>query len=223
MGDQDVVEALSGPGCLEGGAVEAVRGEPSDDPQIGSIPANWTGIWRPVREGIRPTHRSTTDADSRLYRKGRGKEAKLSYMGHALMENRDGLVVDGLASRATGAAECLAGEVTVYRAPTRRAIELCRPGGFALQSAWATNSGKRMLRFPTNAAGIAIPEGLAASVDVIHPAADGRSAASGRNLKSGYWGGSRWSLPRGRLLHKRRPADWSTIPGSRDSLSLLHR
>ena len=34
------------------------------------------------------THRSTTDADSRLYRKGRGKEAKLSYMGHALMNVR---------------------------------------------------------------------------------------------------------------------------------------
>ena len=61
------------------------------------------------------THRSTTDADSRLYRKGRGKEAKLSYMGHALMENRNGLVVDGLASRATGSAECLAGEVMLIR------------------------------------------------------------------------------------------------------------
>ena len=46
------------------------------------------------------THRSTTDGDCRLYRKGRGKEARLSYMGHALMENRNGLVVDGLASRA---------------------------------------------------------------------------------------------------------------------------
>ena len=57
------------------------------------------------------THRSTTDDDCRLYRKGKGKEAKLSYMGHALMENRNGLVVDGLASRATGQAECLAGEV----------------------------------------------------------------------------------------------------------------
>ena len=61
------------------------------------------------------THRSTTDADSRLYRKGRGKETKLSYMGHALMENRNGLVVDGLASRATGSAECLAGEVMLIR------------------------------------------------------------------------------------------------------------
>ena len=61
------------------------------------------------------THRSTTDDDCRLYRKGKGKEAKLSYMGHALMENRNGLVVDGLASRATGQAECLAGEVMVMR------------------------------------------------------------------------------------------------------------
>ena len=61
------------------------------------------------------THRSTTDDDCRLYRKGRGKEAKLSYMGHALMENRNGLVVDGLASRATGQAEYLAGEVMVMR------------------------------------------------------------------------------------------------------------
>ena len=61
------------------------------------------------------THRSTTDDDCRLYRKGKGKEAKLSYMGHALMENRNGLVVDGLASRATGQSECLAGEVMVMR------------------------------------------------------------------------------------------------------------
>ncbi len=61
------------------------------------------------------THRSTTDDDCRLYRKGKGKEAKLSYIGHALMENRNGLVVDGLASRATGQAECLAGEVMVMR------------------------------------------------------------------------------------------------------------
>ena len=63
-------------------------------------------------EGSKRWNQSTrTDADSRLYRKGQGKEAKLSYMGHALMENRNGLVVDGLANRATGPADCLAGEV----------------------------------------------------------------------------------------------------------------
>ena len=40
------------------------------------------------------THASTTDPDARLYRKGAGREAKLCFIGHALMENRNGLVVD---------------------------------------------------------------------------------------------------------------------------------
>ena len=41
------------------------------------------------------THASTTDPEARLFRKGDGKEAKLCFMGHVLMENRHGLVVDG--------------------------------------------------------------------------------------------------------------------------------
>jgi transposase len=40
------------------------------------------------------THQSTTDPDARLYRKSKGSEAKMSYLGHALMENRHGLLVD---------------------------------------------------------------------------------------------------------------------------------
>jgi transposase len=51
------------------------------------------------------THASTTDADARLYRKGRGKEAKLCYIGHLLMENRSGLIVDARLTKATGTAE----------------------------------------------------------------------------------------------------------------------
>jgi transposase len=51
------------------------------------------------------THRSTTDADSLLYRKGKGKEAKLSFMGHVLMENRNGLAVLACVTTATGTAE----------------------------------------------------------------------------------------------------------------------
>lgn len=51
------------------------------------------------------THRSTTDPDARLYRKGDGQPAKLCYMGHALMENRHGLAVAGSAPLATGTAE----------------------------------------------------------------------------------------------------------------------
>ena len=51
------------------------------------------------------THASTTDPDARLYRKADGQPAQLCYMGHALMENRHGLVVGSLVTRATGTAE----------------------------------------------------------------------------------------------------------------------
>jgi len=51
------------------------------------------------------THESTTDPEAKLYRKGDGQPAKLCYMGHALMENRNGLAVAGGVSQATGTAE----------------------------------------------------------------------------------------------------------------------
>jgi len=51
------------------------------------------------------THESTTDPDARLYRKGKGKEARLSYMGNVLMENRNGLAVDCQLTQASGTAE----------------------------------------------------------------------------------------------------------------------
>jgi transposase len=54
------------------------------------------------------THASTTDPDARLYRKGQGKEAKLCFMGHGLMENRHGLLVDASLTLADGHAERVA-------------------------------------------------------------------------------------------------------------------
>ncbi|WP_158815548.1 IS5 family transposase, partial [Methylocapsa sp. S129] len=54
------------------------------------------------------THASTTDPEARLYRKGPDKEAKLCLMGHALMENRSGLVVDACLTPADGHAERVA-------------------------------------------------------------------------------------------------------------------
>jgi transposase len=54
------------------------------------------------------THVSTTDPDARLYRKGPGKEARLCFIGHALMENRNGLIVGAVTTRASGHAERLA-------------------------------------------------------------------------------------------------------------------
>jgi len=51
------------------------------------------------------THASRTDPEAKLYRKGLGKEAKLSHMGHALSENRNGLIVGVRATEASGTAE----------------------------------------------------------------------------------------------------------------------
>src|SRR5436190_11084212 len=60
---------------------------PPDDP--GNPTINFHGETR-----TNATHTSTTDPDATLARKGKGKEAKLSYSGHILMENRKGLAVD---------------------------------------------------------------------------------------------------------------------------------
>lgn len=54
------------------------------------------------------THESTTDPDAMLYRKGPGMEAKLCFIGHGLMENRSGLIVDTRLTRVSGHAERLA-------------------------------------------------------------------------------------------------------------------
>lgn len=51
------------------------------------------------------THQSTTDPDARLYKKSYGKESKLSYLGHALVENRNGLIAAAMVTHADGFAE----------------------------------------------------------------------------------------------------------------------
>jgi len=51
------------------------------------------------------THASKTDPDAKLYRKGHGQEARLSYLGHGLMENRNGLIADAMVTEADGTAE----------------------------------------------------------------------------------------------------------------------
>jgi transposase len=73
-------------------------GPPPDDP--GNPTVNFHGERRSNQ-----THQSTTDPDSRLFRKGKGHEAKLAYVGEVLMENRHGLVVDACTLLAVGTAE----------------------------------------------------------------------------------------------------------------------
>src|SRR4051812_32004367 len=67
-------------------------------------------------------HASTTDPEARLFRKGRGKEAKLAFIGHVLLENRNGLIVNGRLGEATGTAERDAAEAMVAGLPKRHAI-----------------------------------------------------------------------------------------------------
>jgi transposase len=59
------------------------------------------------------THASTTDADARLYRKSSGQPARLCYLGHVVMENRNGLLVDAELTRASGWAERAAAEAMI--------------------------------------------------------------------------------------------------------------
>ena len=76
------------------------------------------------------THASTTDPDARLYRKGRGKEAKLCHMGHLLMENRSGLIVDAMLTPASGAAERDAAETMLGRQTGRHRASLGADKGY---------------------------------------------------------------------------------------------
>src|SRR5215472_17659272 len=71
---------------------------PPDDP--GNPTVNFHGERR-----SNATHASTTDPDARLARKGHGQAAKLCYTGHVLMENRNGLAIDGCVRPASGHAE----------------------------------------------------------------------------------------------------------------------
>lgn len=94
---------------VDGTLIEAWASQKSFRPKDGSGDADGgTDFHGQKRKN--DTHASTSDPDSRLYRKAAGREAKLSYMGHATMENRHGLAVAGMVTLATGTAERRASE-----------------------------------------------------------------------------------------------------------------
>src|SRR5678815_1257645 len=78
------------------------------------------------------THASTTDPDAQLARKGPGKEAKLAYLGHVLLDNRHGLVSNVCATAATGTAERDAALMLLGRA--RRAKTVGADKGYDVAS-----------------------------------------------------------------------------------------
>ena len=93
---------------VDGTLIEAWASHKSFKPKDGSDDSDGSDFHGQKRKN--DTHASTSDADSRLYRKAQGRESKLCYMGHALMENRNGLAVGGMVTLATGTAERRASE-----------------------------------------------------------------------------------------------------------------
>jgi len=94
---------------VDGTLIEAWASQKSFRPKDGSGDADGANFHGQKRKN--DTHASTTDPDSRLYRKAAGREAKLSYTGHAVMENRHGLAVAGMVTHANGTAERRASEI----------------------------------------------------------------------------------------------------------------
>jgi len=96
---------------------------PPDDP--GNPTVNFHGESR-----SNDTHQSSTDPDARLITKGPGKEAKLCFMGHVVMENRNGLAVGGTVSHASGTAERETALDLLGDIPRRRRITLGADKGY---------------------------------------------------------------------------------------------
>jgi transposase len=96
---------------VDGPLIEAWAGQksfkrktPETPPSPPDDPGNPSIDFRGERR-TNETHASTTDPEARLYKKAKGQEAKLAYLGHVLMENRHALVVDTRVTQATGTAE----------------------------------------------------------------------------------------------------------------------
>src|SRR6202008_2254770 len=88
---------------VDGTLIEAWASQKSFRPKDGDGSGDGTNFHGQKRSN--KTHASTTDPDARLYRKSYGKEAKLSYLGHALVENRNGLIAAAMVTHADGFAE----------------------------------------------------------------------------------------------------------------------
>jgi len=93
------------------------------------------------------THQSKTDPEAKLYRKGNGQEAKLSYLGHVLIENRNGMIVDALLTQADGTAEREAAMILAYRQQQRNGRRgLRRPITLGADKAYDTRDFVNILR-----------------------------------------------------------------------------
>ena len=113
---------------VDGTLLEAWASLKSVHPKDGDKPPGGSGKNPDIdfhgQQRTNDTHQSTTDAEARLARKGEGKETKLCFAGHVLMENRNGLVVDMDLTQATGTAERDTALKMLTRVPGDRRLTL---------------------------------------------------------------------------------------------------
>lgn len=102
---------------------------PPDDP--GNPTVNFHGERHSNR-----THDRRTDPEAQLARKGEGKEAKLSYSGNLLVENRNGLIVNAMAWQATGTAERDTALLMLEQIPGERRVTVGEDKGFDTADSW---------------------------------------------------------------------------------------
>ena len=105
---------------VDGTLLEAWASQKSFRPRDQDPPASGGGNPTVNFHGQRrtnATHQSTTDPDARLYKKARGREARLGYLGHVLMEHRSGLIVKTMVTPADGHGERDAAVVMVEDVP----------------------------------------------------------------------------------------------------------
>jgi transposase len=102
-------------------SLKSVHPRDDDSPPPASSGRNRDVDFRGQRRSNQ-THVSQTDPEARLARKGAGQETKLCFAGHVLMENRNGIAVDVVLTKATGTAERDAAEQMLNRRPRRRRI-----------------------------------------------------------------------------------------------------
>jgi transposase len=122
--DGTLIEAWAGQKSFKRKSGTADESSPRDD-DPGNPSVDFHGERR-----RNDTHQSTTDPEARLARKGAGKEAKLSYAGHVLMENRHGLAVNCCVTQATGRAEAEAAVALVEQIPGWHRVTLGGDKGY---------------------------------------------------------------------------------------------
>jgi transposase len=135
---------------VDGTLIQAWASEKSFRPKDGSDDGNGTNFHGQKRSNN--THESTTDPDARLYKKSYGKESHLSYLGHALVEKRNGLIAAAMATTADGYAEREAALLMLetQRKGPRRRFTLGADKAYDRRTSWTLRKLNATLHVPKN-------------------------------------------------------------------------